>query len=249
MPANTQMKRYKGPRIDYPYATWIGKLLYAALGAHPDIAYAIQHLSQFTSNPGPEHIAGVKRVYHYLKGTIGSRITYSGNSTQHEPISYSDADWGQNILDRRSISGQVYMLAGGATSWVSKKQPTIAQSSLEGGYLALLLSVRHTRWLSQLYTYLGLQLSKPIGIFTDNTAAIASSHDPTFHARTKHIDVWHHFIRDTVAKKAVTIAHIPGIDNPTDILTKALPNPRFTRLQDILCGQSNPEKGSRGVLV
>lgn len=99
MSANTQMKRYEGSRIDYPYATRIGELLYAALGAHPDIAYAVQHLSQFTSNPGPEHIAGVKRVYRYLKGTIGSGITYSGNSTQHKPIGYSDADWGQNILD------------------------------------------------------------------------------------------------------------------------------------------------------
>src|ERR1700724_2322529 len=78
MVAGTQFSRYEGPRIDFPYATHIGGLLYASLSTRPDITYAVQHLSQFTSNPGPEHVAGVKKVYRYLKGTASTGICYSG---------------------------------------------------------------------------------------------------------------------------------------------------------------------------
>ncbi|KAG8731444.1 hypothetical protein FRC10_001725, partial [Ceratobasidium sp. 414] len=78
MQARMQYSRYTGNRIDFPYATHIGELLYLALGTSPDIAYAVQHMSQFTLNPGPEHIAGIKQIYHYLRGTTPLGITYCG---------------------------------------------------------------------------------------------------------------------------------------------------------------------------
>src|ERR1700726_2392870 len=117
MAANTQYKRHVGPPVEFPYATRIGELLYAALGMRPDIAYAVQHLSQFTSNPGPEHVAGVKMVYRYLKGTSDLGICYSSQEGLH---CYTDAGWGQNILDGKSISGHVFTMAGGVVSWGSK---------------------------------------------------------------------------------------------------------------------------------
>src|ERR1700722_18388019 len=105
MAPNTQMQRYEGPSLEYPYATHIGGLLYASLGTRPDIAYAVQHLSQFMAKPGPEHVAGVKRLLRYLKGTETRGIVYSNRSDNRSIIGYSDADWAVNILDRRSISG------------------------------------------------------------------------------------------------------------------------------------------------
>jgi hypothetical protein len=65
----------------------------------PDITFAVQHLSQFSANPGPEHVASVKKIYQYLKGTISFGITYRGRNAIPEPLSYCDADWGQNLLD------------------------------------------------------------------------------------------------------------------------------------------------------
>lgn len=236
LPAGTQYERYTGPRIDYPYATRIGELLYAALGTYPEIAFAVQHLSQFTSNPGPEHIAGVKHVYRYLKGVGQKGITYDGKGAVPEFQCFTDADWGQNILDRKSISGHVFLLAGGATSWTSKKQATVALSTLEGEYVALSLAIRHSLWLRQFFTDLSITTNKPFTIHTDSVSAIALSKDAQFHARSKHIDIHHHFIRDVVDKGLVEIRFTPGKKNVADIFTKALPFPRYNGLRATLKG-------------
>src|ERR1700722_12467167 len=92
--------------------THIGSLLYASLGTWLDIAYAVQHLLTFSSNPGPEHISRIKSLLCYLKGTGDCGITYSGSEHMVAKIvGYSDADWVTSILDQKSISGQVFMLA------------------------------------------------------------------------------------------------------------------------------------------
>ena len=243
MRAGLQLQRYEGARVDYPYATRIGELLYAALGSYPEIAYAVQHLSQFTSNPGPEHIAGVKQVYRYLKGAADHGITYSGSGNK-EVVAFSDADWGQNILDRKSISGHVFILAGGAISWTSKKQATVALSTLEGEYVALSLAIRHGLWLRQFLTDIGLPPNTPTTINTDSLSAIALTKDAQFHSRSKHIDIRHHFIRDVLERKEVVLSHVPGEVNPADALTKALPRPRSEGLLYQLKGST----GRRGVV-
>ncbi|QRW03569.1 Retrovirus-related Pol polyprotein from transposon TNT 1-94 [Ceratobasidium sp. AG-Ba] len=141
LPAGTQLERYTGSPVDFPYARHIGGILYATLATWPDAAYANQHLSQFSSNPGPKHIAGLKSLFRYLWGTLDYGLTYNGLETSAQPVGYSDADWAQNILDWKSISGVVFTLAGAAICWISKKQPTVALSSMEGEYMALSLAV------------------------------------------------------------------------------------------------------------
>ncbi|CUA78310.1 Retrovirus-related Pol polyprotein from transposon TNT 1-94 [Rhizoctonia solani] len=224
IPAGTSLQRYDGKPIDYPYSTRIGELLYAALGSRPDIAFAVQHLSQFSSNPRPQHITMVKQIYKYLRGTLDLGITYNGNKDQLMPIGYTDADWGQNILDRRSISGQIYILAGGAVSWSSKKQTTVALSTLEAEYLALSLAVRQAIWLRYLFADLELTLSSPITIYIDNNGTIRVASDPQHHSRTKHIDVRHQFIRHHVACESVQLAYTSSSANLADHLTKAIPS-------------------------
>ncbi|QRV94948.1 Retrovirus-related Pol polyprotein from transposon TNT 1-94 [Ceratobasidium sp. AG-Ba] len=236
LPAGTQLERYTGPTINFPYARHIGGILYATLATRSDAAYANQHLSQFSSNPGPKHIAGLKSLFRYLQGTLNYGLTYTGLETSAQPVGYSDADWAQNILDRKSISGVVFTLAGAAICWISKKQPTVALSSMEGEYMALSLAVRHGLWIKMFFEELGLPLESNLAIYTDNTAAIALAHDPQFHARSKHIDTRHHFLCEHITRKSVELAHIPGNENLADLLTKALPRPRFDYLAGKVMG-------------
>jgi hypothetical protein len=128
-----------------PYQSAVGAIMYAMLCTRPDIAYAIVALSQFSSNPGQAHWIALKHLFRYLRGTIDYKITYSkhdaaadhNNSNQQQSIyGYCDADWGSDIDDRRSITGYCFMLANGAISWQSKKQPTVALSSTEAEYMA-----------------------------------------------------------------------------------------------------------------
>ncbi|QRW08768.1 Copia-like polyprotein/retrotransposon [Ceratobasidium sp. AG-Ba] len=149
----------------------------------------------------------------------------------------SDADWAQNILNRKLISGIVFTLAGAAICWISKKQPTVALSSMEGEYMALSLAVRHGLWIKMFFEELGFPLESTLSIYTDNTAAIALAHDPQFHARSKHIDTRHHFLRKHVTRKTIELSHIPGDENLADLFTKALPRPRFNYLASKVMGR------------
>ena len=210
------------PEIQQIYQSLIGGLMYAAICTRPDIAYAVQSLSQFSSNPGPEHLTAAKRVYRYLKGTIDLGITYSGNNASDVTL-YSDADWGNNLDDRRSISGYVSILSGGATTWSSKKQPTVALSSMEAEYMALANTVKENIWIRQLFSELGRQSCMSTPIFVDNRGTIEYTTNAGFHARSKHIDIRHHFIRDSIASHEASVHHCTSEENIADIFTKPLP--------------------------
>ncbi|KAJ3529254.1 hypothetical protein NM688_g7878 [Phlebia brevispora] len=140
--------------LEVPYSVAIGSLMYAAVATRPDIAFAVQSLSQFSSRPSQQHWTAVKHVLRYLKGTEGLGITY-GLTADAPLIGYSDADWGQALTDRRSVSGFAFLFAGDAITWSSKKQPTVALSTMEAEYLALSHASREAIWLRSLFHGLG----------------------------------------------------------------------------------------------
>ena len=222
-----------------PYATAIGALMYAALATRPDIAYAVQHLSQFSSNPGPAHWTAVKRVFRYLKHSEHLALVYTGHKGDSAPTGYSDADWGSNVSDRRSTSGFVYFLSNAAVTWSSKKQPTVALSSAEAEYMALAHAAKEAIWLWTLLSELGYPVSSPSHIHCDNHSTITLAKDPTFHARSKHIDIHHHFIRDHIENQNLITPYVATDDNVADILTKGLARPKHESFVRILGLHSN----------
>lgn len=206
---------------DVPYQVLVGSLMYAAVGTRPDIAFAAQALSQFNTKPTQVHWTAAKHVLRYLKHTRSHGITFNADGNE-DVTGYSDADWGQNRQDRRSVSGYAFILAGGIVSWSSKRQPTVALSSMEAEYLALAHACKEALWLRALTTELGMPPPAPTDICTDNTAAISFAHDHQFHARSKHIDIRHHFVRDHIANGDIRTPHCSSEDNCADILTKPL---------------------------
>lgn len=111
--------------------------MYAAIGTRPDIAYAVHTLAKFTRSPQPKHWTAIKRVLRYLKGTRTHTLSYGGSDQEWMPdiTMYCDADW-ESSYDRKSISGYVFLLAGGAISWSPKKQAIVALSTAEAEYVA-----------------------------------------------------------------------------------------------------------------
>ena len=100
-----------------PYQEAIGSLMYASLGTHPDITYAVQTVSRFSKNPDQLHWEAVKRIFCYLKGMKEYWLTYGGQV--RELRGYADAD-GSMAEDRHTISGYAFLLHGGAVSWAAK---------------------------------------------------------------------------------------------------------------------------------
>ena len=162
------------------------------------------------------------RYITYRKGTGGLRCL-------------TDAAWGQGVLDRMSISGNVFLLNGGAVSWVSKKQPCVALSSLEGEYMSLSLGVRHVVWMRQFFLDVGVPLGE-VCVETDSLSAVALSKDHQFHPCTKHIDICHHYLWDVIERGWISVKHVAGVDNLVDMFTKALPGPLFKALSSVVFG-------------
>jgi hypothetical protein len=206
------------------YQTIIGGVMFAAICTRPDIAFAVTTLAQFASNPAPVHAQAVRRVLRYLSGTVDRRITYRGvNAPDFQPdlTGYSDADWGGG-LDRRSMTGYAFILAGGAISWQSKKQRTVALSTVEAEYMATTQAVKEALWWRSFLAGVGHDMSRPVLLLSDNQGSIALAHNPEHHARTKHIDIQHHFIRQHVAEKTIALTFVGTEDMVADVLTKAL---------------------------
>ena len=98
--------------------------MYAAIGTCPDIAYAVQQLSQFAANLTTEHFTAAKCILWYLKATHDLSIVYQTNTADTIPTvtTYLDADWGNHVDDQRSISGHVMLISSGPIRWCAKKQ-------------------------------------------------------------------------------------------------------------------------------
>ncbi|CAK9820302.1 Retrovirus-related Pol polyprotein from transposon TNT 1-94 [Anthophora plagiata] len=205
-----------------PYRGLIGALVYLANATRPDIAFAASALSKFSSNPRKIHWTMAKRVLRYLKETSNYGITYCKDGESLK--AYSDSDWAGDIEDRRSCTGNVLILSGGPISWKSKKQPSVALSTMEAEYAALSEISREVIYIKRLLIHMGFEkyVPKPIKILCDNQSAIKLAKDAVFHKRSKHIDIRYHFTRELIERKEVVIEYVRTDLMIADVFTKSL---------------------------
>ena len=141
---------------------------------------------------------------------------------------YSDAAFQTDIEDSKSQSGYVFCLNGGAVSWKSSKQDTVADSTTESEYIAASEAAKEAVWIKKFITGLGVVPSvlDPIGLHCDNNGAIAQAKEPRSHQRSKHILRRYHLIREIIERGDVRICKVPGDSNVADPLTKQLARPK-----------------------
>ena len=201
----------------HAYSALVGSLLYLAVCTRPDIAQAVGALARHMANPTMVHWQAAKGVLRYLAGTKTHGIAYGGGSTEF--IGYTDADYASDIDTRRSTTGYLFMLNGGAVSWSSRLQPTVAASTTEAEYMAAAFAVKEALWLRKLAYDLMMGV-KTIKINADNQAAIKLLKNPVSSVRSKHIDVIYKFARERVALKDVEFDYISTDKMVADTLTK-----------------------------
>jgi hypothetical protein len=157
-------------------------------------------------------------------------ITYKHNDGITERIlGYFDADYAMDG-NRKSISGFVFILAGSPISWQAKKQTTVAQSTVEAEYAAMAHAAKEMIWLQYLLRDLGMSKYAPTILYCDNQGAISLAKNPTHHAKTKHVDVQLHFIRDHIEKGTIKVEYCPTDDMLADLMTKGLARDRHAKL-------------------
>jgi len=145
-----------------------------------------------------------------------------------------DVDWAGNVLNKRSTSGFMFSFGSGAISRSSKKQPTIALSSTEAKYKSAVIVACEIIWLQKLLSDLGQSVDAHVVIYCDNISSILLTNNPVYHARTKHIEVHYHFIREKVLAKEIDFIHVSIKDQVVDIFTKALGTNEIKKFRKML---------------
>ncbi|CAI0466084.1 unnamed protein product [Linum tenue] len=198
--------------------------------------FSVCLLSRYMGVPMRQHMLAAKRVLRYLKGTLTHGIWYkkAGEGEGEESlVGYTDSDYAGDLDDRKSTSGYVFFLAGGAVSWSSKKQPVVTLSTTEAEFVAAAGCATQCIWLRRILEQMEWRSSVQGGtrIFCDNNSAIKLSKNPVLHGRSKHIDVRFHFLRDLVKAGTVDLVHCGTASQVADIMTKAVKNETFEFLR------------------
>ncbi|WVZ51462.1 LOW QUALITY PROTEIN: hypothetical protein U9M48_002608, partial [Paspalum notatum var. saurae] len=214
------------------YRSLLGALQYLTL-TRPDLAYAVQQVCLFMHDPREPHLALIKRILRYVKGTLSTGF-HLGKSSPQSLTAYSDADWAGYPDSRRSTSGYCAFLGDNLVSWSSKRQTTISRSSAEAEYRAVAHAV------GCLLQKLHVSIASATIVYCDNISAVYMAGNPVHHRRTKYIEIDIHFVRKKVALGQVRVLHVPSSYQFADIMTKGLHVQLFTEFRSSLCVRDPP---------
>lgn len=234
MSSTTKLSKSGGLPLENPttYRSTIGALQYLTL-TRPDIAYSVNKLSQFLHTPTDLHWAACKHLLRYLKGTHHFSLCFTSTSSS-QFSGFADADLASSLDDRRSTGGHCIFLGSNLLVWSAKKQEVVSRSSAEFEYRSLANAATDIVWLQSLCKELSISVNPTSLLWCDNKSAIALASNPVFHARTKHIEIDVHFVREKVLAKVLQVGHVPSADQIADIFTKPLGEARFLLLRNRL---------------
>ena len=169
----------------------------------PDISKAVRAVARHSHNPTDRHWEAVLKIMAYLHGTRGMGLMFVRGSGL-DLTAYSDAVYADKSNDRRSVSGTIITLGGAAVSWVSSTQGCVTLSTAEAEYVALGKGVKEALFTGAVLSFICQELTGScVRVFEDNQRAIALAENPFSSARSKHIDVRFHFVRELLRAKKI----------------------------------------------
>jgi hypothetical protein len=223
-----------GPEI--PYLSAIGALMYLTNNTRPDIAFAVNLLSRFSSAPTRRHWNGIKHVFRYLRGTHDLGLFYR---TQRDAtlVGYADAGYLSDPHKAKSQNGYVFTYGGTAISWRSNKQTITATSSNQAELIALYEAGRECVALRAMITFIQKECGmKPITngptvLYEDNSACVAQMKKGYIKGdRMKHILPKFFSTHELDEAGEINIQQIRSNDNLADMFTKSLNPKKFAEL-------------------
>ncbi|GJS78567.1 putative ribonuclease H-like domain-containing protein [Tanacetum coccineum] len=196
------------------YRSMIGSLMYLT-SSRPDIIFAVYVCARFQLLLKSHTSCG----FRYLKGQPKLGLWYPRDSP-FDLEAFSDSDYAGASLDRKSTTGGCQFLGRRLISWQCKKQTIVANSTTEAEYVAAANCCGQVLWIQNQMLDYGFNFMNT-KIYIDNESTICIVKNPVFHSKTKHIEIRHHFIRDSYEKKLIQVIKIHTDHNVADLLTKA----------------------------
>jgi hypothetical protein len=209
------------------YRSAVGALQYAVTATRPDLAVACSQLSRNLRAPTDADQVRLKRVHRYVKGTLDLGITYTKGDRPFTLHGWCDADWGGDLQHSRSTTGFILHLHGGPVAWKSTLQPTVAGSSAEAEYMSAYFTVQQILHMRHLLLELTFPQSTT-SLLEDNQGCIFTAGNDVSAGKLRHVRLKYHSVREQVSTfKTVVLTYCPTAEMVADVLTKALPHPRF----------------------
>ncbi|GBM05418.1 Retrovirus-related Pol polyprotein from transposon TNT 1-94 [Araneus ventricosus] len=209
-----------------PYKTLIGCLSFIANRSRPDIAFAVNTMSQFCNGYTYHHWTIVVDILNYVFNTMYYKINLSDTHNTRLTM-YSDSSWGCKLNDRHSTSGCIMLFGNVPITWKSQKQKCIALSSMEAEFIALTESVKCIIWYSKILKELNLIDFRMPELYCDSQSAIHFSKNNIENSKTKHIDIKYKFVPKLLYDKEFELNYINSKENLADFLTKPLVKEKF----------------------
>ena len=183
----------------------------------PECSYACGQLARQMHNPGDEHWNAMGRIVGYLREKQKHELVIKRPKSM-KIISFGDASYGDCIETRRSSTRDIHTIGGSLVSWRVQKTRIVCLSSAEAEYVALTEMCKEQKFLSMLMGEM-FELDLPCILYEDNMAATYLAKNQRVSARTKHIDIREHYVREHIITLGET-KDIDSKDNFADILTK-----------------------------
>ncbi|CAM9840381.1 unnamed protein product [Heterosigma akashiwo] len=175
----------------------VGTLAWVANWTRPELAFAVHKLQRTQSNPEPKHFEAVQLAFRYLKGTQSESLRLGGDLVLR---AYSDADFCNDRIDGKSVTGYVLFLGDAPIVWSSKLQCAVTTSTVEAEYLALRSSaVKDIMWLRSLLAELGCPQHDPTPVVEDNSACVEWANDLVVSKKNRHFHVSYHLAEEQVS--------------------------------------------------
>ena len=213
------------------YQSVTGSLLFIARLIRPEILFAVIQLTKFASNPLKVHYEAALRIVQYLFNTVDLVLKFEKPKFM-SLTGFSDSDWANDVIDRKSYSGYTIYLNGNPVVWSCSKQKLISQSSDEAEIIAANEATRELTYCNHLFKEItGHDVRAQL--FTDNAGVIRTS-DRGFGKKTKHISVRELYIRQQVKRGELDVIQIKSEQNVADIFTKSVNLQLFNNLKSRL---------------
>jgi hypothetical protein len=221
----------------HEYRSIVGSLNYmSSHGCRPDVAFVSKELSRNLSNPSHGHMRAAKRAASYLYTTRYDGLNFDRRMS-HVPQGFADADFANQLSNRRSTSGRVIMLYGAAVMWSARQQRSVALSTAEAEIASLTDLGKDIVWLRRLLTDLGTPVLNPTPALEDSRSAIKWTTDSASWSKTRHVDVAFHKLREWIANGIMTIEYCKTTSMLADAFTKALPTETHKLFKRTMLGE------------
>jgi hypothetical protein len=174
-----------------PYASVVGIFMYEMLCTRTKISHAVGVLSRYISKLGKEHQTTIKGVFIYLCGTTSYGFYYQGRPGLDKMLDihgFLDVEWAGDLDRRRSTSGYVFNLFGGAISWMRKIQVVVALSTTKDDYMVAAPASKEAIWLQIFFSGIGL-VQNAIRIDCEHQSAIVLENNLDYHSKKNNIDI------------------------------------------------------------